>query len=622
MKETRTDSHPQTPRKILRLFLPYKGLLIAALLMTALSSSMNLAMIGMVRPFIDGFVGDAPHSKTLSIIPGFSSQSEQLKETDQPSKDPVHGIDVSRVKNIIFIIMTLFIMFGITSGIGMYLSSLCGQRIVLDLRMKVFSHLQELSLSFFENRQTGGIMSWVTNDINVFRTFSTTLLNGFIDNFVQVFGALAINFALSWKLSLISLFIIPLLGWVINNYGKRMRTSTRRVQDRLSDISSVLHESISAIQVVKAFGTEKYENERFSDQNKKAFKAEMYRAKITAILHPAIQLVVAIGILAILFVGIHEVRVNPKFTFGSLFVFVALLSVVSERGRRLGSTYGSINELYSAGDRLFELLEEKPKLAEIENPIELKNVEGNVTFNNVSFSYDGIDTVLQDINLDVPKGKVVAFVGPSGAGKSSLVKLIPRFYDPTKGSILIDGIDIKNVTFSSLTAQLGIVPQETILFGTSVKENIAYGRLDATETEIIEAAKAANAHEFIEKLPLGYETVVGERGSKLSGGQAQRISIARAILKNPRILILDEATSSLDAQSEELVQQALEKLMQGRTTFIIAHRLTTIHNAHEIVVLKSGRIVQRGTHDELMKEDGLYRNLYKVQVQVDTKEIM
>lgn len=602
MPNTEQNKSTNTPRKILGLFRRYKGLLIAALLLTTISSALQIGIITLVQPFLDDVI---PAIKgAASAMPDISNDSDLA-----PS-------DMSMVRSFIFLLMMLFIIFGITGGTGLYISILFGQKIVFSLREKILNHLQELSLSFFEDRKTGSIMSWITNDINVFRIFSSNQLNSFVNNFVQVIGSLVICFKTSWELALISLFIIPLLALIIQKAGSSMRKATRRVQDKLADISAVLHETVSAIPIIKSFGTEEHEKDKFATENIGTFKAEMKKARISAILQPSIQLSVALGLCAILFYGLNQMA-NGEITMGKLFTFVILLQVMAQRATRLGQTYANLNELFAAGDRLFEFLDIKSEITEIENPVEFKDIKGDVTFKNVNFAYDKKNLVLKNIDLDVPSGKVIALVGPSGAGKSSMAKLLPRFYDPTGGEILIDGTDIKTASIDSLRAQLGIVPQETILFSTTIKENIAYGRLDASTDEIIAAAKAANAHEFIESLPDGYSTIVGERGSKLSGGQAQRVSIARAILKNPRILILDEATSSLDAQSEELVQQALEKLMAGRTTFIIAHRLTTIQNADEIIVLSAGEIAQRGTHDQLLNTDGIYRNLYQMQT-VDT----
>jgi subfamily B ATP-binding cassette protein MsbA len=604
MKKREKDKYAGTPAKIVGLFRSHGALLIIALFLTALSSGMNIGIITMVQPFLD------------DVIPEVGGTVFQSTPVDADVQSVSNGVesstDMPKVKSFIYLLMWMFVVYAVTHGAGLYISILFGQKIVMKLRENIFSHLQELNLGFFEDRQTGSIMSWITNDVNVFRMFSSNQLNSFVTNFVQVVGAFVVCVVTSWKLALISFFIIPVLGFVIQKAGSRMRKATRRVQENLSKISAILQEVVSAIPIVKSFGTEEHEIKRFAVENVDTFHAEMKKAKISAVLQPTIQMVVAIGLFAILLYGLHQMS-RGEITMGKLFTFVILLQVMAQRAQRLGQTYANLNELLAAGDRLFEFLDVKTDIVEIDNPVVLADVKGDVTFQNVSFSYDDSELVLKNIDVDVPAGKVVALVGPSGAGKSSMAKLLPRFYDSTSGEILVDGVDIKTASIKSLRAQLGIVPQETILFSTTIRENIAYGRLDASMEEIINASKAANAHEFITKLPDGYDTLVGERGSKLSGGQAQRVSIARAILKNPRILILDEATSSLDAQSEELVQQALEKLMAGRTTFIIAHRLTTIQNADEIIVLSQGEIAQRGTHEELMSVDGIYRNLYQMQ---------
>ncbi|MFH1515869.1 MAG: ABC transporter ATP-binding protein [bacterium] len=675
MPKTDKNKHANTPQRILQLLRPVRTLLIIALIFTSLSSLFQLSTIKMAQYFIDDVLPviesiqdkstvpaeliehlkknvpaasrmddsyltevvktiqnfEVPEDIKTQLIKDELSQFEELTDRDisaimreisnyESAPSVQNKIDFSLssyfrsidVRSFVFIVMLLFISYGLTHGAGLYLSVLFGQKVVLNLRMQIFDHLQELSMSFYEDRKTGGIMSWVTNDINVFRMFSSNQLNSFVQNLVMVFGALIGLFFISWKLALVSFCIVPVLGVIVHFLGDSMRKTSRRVQDKLSDISAMLQEIVSAIHIVRSFGMESNESGRFRNENIVTYKAEMKKAQVSSILQPAIQIVVAIGIMAILLIGVNQLA-NGILQAGQLIVFIAFLHLVSDKGKRLGQTYANLNELLAAGDRLFEFIDIKSDITEIKNPVELADIKGNVTFKNVDFAYDKENLVLKNLNLDVPPGKVIALVGPSGAGKSSMAKLLPRFYDPTSGEILIDGTDIKTASIDSLRAQLGIVPQETILFSTTIKENIAYGKIDASMDEIINAAKAANAHDFIGKLPDGYNTIVGERGSKLSGGQAQRVSIARAILKNPRILILDEATSSLDAQSEELVQQALEKLMAGRTTFIIAHRLTTIQNADEIIVLSAGEIVQRGTHDQLLNTDGIYRNLYQMQ---------
>jgi subfamily B ATP-binding cassette protein MsbA len=663
---------PDTPRRVLKLCSPLKGLLFSALIFTALSSAIWVINISLMQFFIDDSIPliagrtemvDIPESQIRSIqhstesvielseddirsviltvkqykdredlkiinlrekIPSLTNLSDsQIASVLRAVEDYKNRNLADRITsaigknlsvyNFMYLIMILFIFHGLTRGMGLYLSSKFGQAIVYNLREMIFNHLQELDLAFYEDKKTGGIMSYFTNDINVFRVFAAQLLNSFVENFILVIGALIGLFFISWPLALISFCVVPVLAYIINYAGNAVRKTTRIVQDKLSDISAFLQEVVSATQIIRSFGTESHEIKRFQRENIATYRAEMRKASITAFLQPVIQIVVAVGIFIILVNAINQLSTGELST-GQLIVFVGFLVLISERGKRLGHTYAEINELFSAADRVFEFTDEKVNIVEIENPTVFGDISGDVKFHNVHFSYDGKDKVLRNIDLEVPPGRIVAVVGPSGAGKSSLIKLLPRFYDIQDGEILVDGVNIKNASIKSLRAQMSIVPQQTILFSTSVKENISYGKFDASMDEIIDAAKAANAHDFIEKLPEGYNTIVGERGSKLSGGQAQRIAIARAILKNPRILILDEATSSLDAQSEELVQQALEKLMRGRTTFIIAHRLTTIHNAHEIIVLQNGEIVQRGNHDALMSVDGLYRNLYQVQV--------
>ncbi|MBS6149505.1 MAG: ABC transporter ATP-binding protein, partial [Veillonella sp.] len=370
---------------------------------------------------------------------------------------------------------------------------------------------------------------------------------------------------------------------------------------------------ISAIRVVKSFAREGFEVKRFEVENQNNFNAVIKATKLTSLLSPMVEFSAAIAVAVILWYGGYSV-VTGTITAGSLIAFLIYAINLSNPVKRLSQVYGNIQKALAAADRVFDILDTKADVVEKENAIELPDIKGDVDFNHVSFSYDGEKMALCDFNLSVKAGESVALVGPSGAGKTTLANLLPRFYDVTSGSITIDGTDIKDVTFKSLRNQIGLVPQETVLFNASIKENILYGRLDASDEEIYEAAKAANVLEFVDKMPDGLDTIVGERGSSLSGGQRQRVAIARAILKNPKILILDEATSALDTESEKLVQEALDRLMEGRTAFVIAHRLSTVQNAHQIVVLNQGKLVEKGTHQELLAlENGLYNHLYSVQ---------
>ena len=411
---------------------------------------------------------------------------------------------------------------------------------------------------------------------------------------------------------MVTLVIVPVVLGIINIFGKRLRIAGHDVQGRIADITSLLQETISGARVVRSFAREGYEVQRFERENQRNFRAVMRATKLTSLLSPLVEFSAAIAVTVILWYGGYSV-VTGAITAGSLIAFLIYAINLSNPVKRLSQVYGNIQKAMAAGDRVFAILDTKPEVVEKTNAIVLPEVDGRVRFDHVSFSYDGEKKALDDFSLDVPAGRVVAIVGPSGAGKTTIANLLPRFYDATEGAITVDGIDVRDVTFQSLREQIGVVPQETMLFNATIKDNILYGRLDGTDEEVYAAAKAANALEFIERLPEGMDTLVGERGSSLSGGQRQRIAIARAILKNPKILILDEATSALDTESEKLVQEALERLMQGRTAFVIAHRLSTIKNADQIVVLREGKLVESGTHDELVAAGGLYQHLYSVQ---------
>jgi subfamily B ATP-binding cassette protein MsbA len=411
---------------------------------------------------------------------------------------------------------------------------------------------------------------------------------------------------------LAGLVVIPIVVIVVQTAARRIRKAALAVQGALADVSGELQEGISAIQVVRSFANELFEISKFRKSNVSAYSAEMRRALIEALMVPLLMLAGALGLGILLLYGAWQVSTGIILP-GDLVMIIALLHKTNDEANKLGRTYMAFQDTLAASDRIFSFLHIESSIKDAPDAIELDKCEGRVEFRDVSFRYPTGDEVLHHIDVTADPGSVIAFVGPSGAGKSSLAKLIPRFYDVSDGQVLVDGLDVRRVSIQSLRECLGIVPQETILFHGTVRENIAYGKLDASDEEIEQAALSANAHDFIALLENGYDTVVGERGTRLSGGQRQRISIARAILKDPRILILDEATSNLDTESEKIVQAALERLMQGRTTFVIAHRLTTIRNASEIIVLQGGKIVDRGTHDELMSREGLYRELYEVE---------
>lgn len=493
-----------------------------------------------------------------------------------------------------------------------YLVSFVGQRVVIDIREALFEKFQRMPLAYFDRQQTGAIMSYVTNDVQALQSALVDKLIEFVTESSVLIGSIVLMFYLDWKLTLITLITVPLVGQAMNIFGKKLKQSGTVIQERLADINSLLQESISAVRVVKSFVRERHEIARFHRQNELNFQAEMKNVQLTSLLTPTVEFLAAITVTFILWIGGYEV-VQGDLTAGSLVAFLTYAVNLANPVKRISRIYGTIQRAMAAVDRVFGVLDMEETIHDKEGAAPLPEIEGRVAFEDVSFSYkDGVPA-LSHVTLEASPGQLIAFVGPSGAGKSTIANLIPRFYEVNEGAIRIDGHDVRDVTLDSLREQIGIVPQETMLFSSSVRENIRYGRLDATDAEVEEAARAANAEEFIRQLPDGYETKIGERGLNLSGGQRQRISIARAILKNPRVLILDEATSALDTESEKIVQAALDKLMVGRTSFAIAHRLSTIFNADCIYVINGGRIVERGTHAELLAAGGLYSTLYHIQ---------
>lgn len=509
-------------------------------------------------------------------------------------------------------IVVVFFLRGIFFFGQTYLMSYIGQKVIIDIREAIYRHMQKLSLSYYEKRRTGQLMSYITNDVGAVQGALVDSVIELVTESMTLIGSLAVMFYLHWKLSLLTLITAPLVGQAMNIFGKKLRTSSTLIQERAADITSVLQESISSVRVIKSFAREDYEIERFKKENYNNFRAQMKNSQIMATLTPIIEFVAALGITMIIWYGGREV-INNSLTAGSLIAFLVYAVNLSNPIKRLSRVYGNIQKAMAAAQRVFDVLDTKPEIEDAPDAKVLAQIDGHVAFKHVTFEYKPGEAALKEVDLEVQPGQVVAIVGPSGAGKTTIANLIPRFYDPVAGCITIDGIDIKTITLTSLREQIGIVPQETVLFNGTVYSNILYGRLDATKDEIMAAAKAANAHNFIMEMPNGYDTQIGERGSKLSGGQRQRISIARAILKNPRILILDEATSALDTESEKLVQEAIDKLMVDRTSFVIAHRLSTVQRANVIVVMERGKIAEQGTHEELLALGGLYSKLYRVQ---------
>ena len=490
---------------------------------------------------------------------------------------------------------------------GLFLSEVA-QRVGMLIRASIFSHLQRMPLAFFHSQRTGSLLATLTNDVNRLQNAAMLLRDGVVLP-IQAVIYFVMMLRASLEMAVVTLGTVPIMVGAVQLITRKLRAFSTESQARLADATSILSETLSAPRVVQAFSAENREVERFNQANESAFQAAMRGIRRTSLLTPTVDWIGALAMALILYAGVHF-----QVPLGSFLLFVMMANLLSGSISGFGNVRGQFEELLGAADRIFtQVLDVVPSIRDAEDATPLPALAGRVEFEDVSFGYDAEQLVLESISLTIEPGEVVAFVGPTGAGKSSLADLIPRFNDPTRGRVLVDGVDIKTATIASLRQQIGLVPQDSVLFSGTIKSNIAYGKPEATEDEIVAAACAANAHEFILAQAQGYETLVGERGTTLSGGQKQRLAIARALLTNPHILIFDEATSALDTQTESVVQEALGTWFKGRTTIIIAHRLSTIVNADKIVVLKDGKIAEVGTHTELLASSGLYSLLYNAQ---------
>lgn len=517
--------------------------------------------------------------------------------------------DLGMLYIIIVVILVTFFIRALTTFGHRYLMGYIGQAVIMDIRNALYHHLQRLSIAYYDRRRTGDIMSNLTNDISALQTAIVTDFITLVQESAIFIGSFGSMIYLQWKLTVLCLIIVPLVSWVIKFFGKKLHNSGKDVQETLADVTSMLQETIQGVRIVRSFNRGAYEEKRFQKINKLSFTAAVRAIRQQSQMTPFVEFLAAIAVCTIIWYGGVSV-IDGVMSTGELIAFLIYAINLANPTRRVAESVGNIQKSLAAADRVFSILDEQP---EIQNRKDAKDIEvkaGRVEARHVSFSYEAGNPVLTDLNFVAEPGQTIALVGPSGSGKTTIANLLPRFYDVTGGGIYIDGMDIRESTISSLREHIGLVPQDTLLFNTTIKKNILYGRLDATDKEVWEAVKAANAEKFIRGLPNGIETKVGDRGLVLSGGQRQRIAIARAILKDPAILILDEATSALDTESEKIVQDALEKLMVGRTSFVIAHRLSTVKNADQIFVLNNGHIEESGTHDELMREGGLYYELY------------
>ena len=519
--------------------------------------------------------------------------------------------DIKMLKLIPIVVIIIYLLRGLGMYGQAYLMNYVGESVIRRLRNSLYDHIQDLPISFFHKEKTGTLMSRVTNDVGVIKGMVSTAVTGALKDVFTIVGLTIVIFYRDWKMALFAFIVLPIAFIPVVEFGRRVRKVSTGCQEAIADLSSFLHETFAGNKIVKAFGMEPYEKKRFHEKALNLFKLEMKAVIASSLSSPIMEFLGGLGIAFIIWYGGSKV-ISGVSTPGTFFSFMAAVLMLYDPVKKLSGLNNAIQQGLAASDRVFDIIDRKSEIAEDDNPVKIQSRPHCVTFDNVFFKYDE-EMVLKNINLDVKAGEILALVGMSGGGKTSLVNLIPRFYDVAKGAILVDGVDIRKASISSLRKQIAIVTQEPILFNDTVRNNVAYGNQNASQKEIENAVKAAYAYDFIQSFPDKYDTIIGELGARLSGGEKQRICIARALLKDAPILILDEATSSLDTESEMLVQKALENLMKGRTTFVIAHRLSTIDYAHRIVVIVDGRIVEEGEQEELIARRGEFYKLYQMQ---------
>lgn len=588
---------------------PYKRTLVFAIIAMLVSSFFEVAQLSMMVPLADKVLTNKKIIVPKELPPFLSNIIDSINNSD-----PLKLLYLMSI-----IVVFLFIFKGIFNFLQSYLMSDIGQRVVRDLRSKVYAKLQDLSLDYFIKRRSGELISRITNDVKLIENAASYGLTDMVFQSFQVILFTFLVFYIHWKMALTALVILPLISLPIVFVGKVLKRLSGRSQEKMADINSLLVETISGVRIVKAFCTEKTEVNKFMSHNQAYYKITMKSIKRMLFLAPFTEIIGVFGGIFV-FIWAGKEVIEGRLSFGVFGLFLGALLSMIRPFKKLSQVHSMNQQAIAAANRIYEVFDSKPSVKEAQSPIQLKPVREKIVFEGVDFQYDN-NQVLKDINLEVKAGQIIAIVGPSGTGKSTLVDLIPRFYDPMKGAIRIDGVDIRNVSFKSLRAQIGIVTQETILFNDTVKSNIAYGEQEVNFEKVVEAAKKAGAHDFIMNMPKGYDTFIGDRGYKLSGGERQRLAIARAILRNPPILILDEATSQLDSASERIVQNAINEVISGRTVFIVAHRLSTTRNADKIVVMEKGKIEEVGTHQELLARGGLYKLLYDMQQVLPEEEL-
>ncbi len=596
--------------RFLRYAAPYRARIVFAIACLFLIALLNAVSIGALQPVFDGlFIPDGGSAGISLPAPIKAVLGDRLIRLQRL-------LPAERTDFLVFLGAALFAVF-VAKGALTYLQQVqmryVSEGIQRDIRDELYEHVQTLPLSFFTRRQTGEIMSRFNSDVETLGEASTELFRNALKEPLNILGLIAVLLMIKWQLALLSLVVLPVAIFPIVKFGAKIRRRGTRVQEWRAAVNTILQETISGVRVVKAFGMEEYEKRRYREASGQVFRSFMRIWRVDALTSPVLEILGGIGIIMAFGVGGYLVM-SKSLTPGAFMAFLGALGSLYPPVRRLGQINNNVQRGIAGMTRVFELMDAPPEILERGDAVSLGRMQAGLQFQNVSFGYEADRIVLQGISFTAKLGEIVAIVGSSGAGKTTLVNLIPRFYDPTSGIITLDGMDVRRVTIRSLRDQMGIVTQDTILFDDTVFNNIAYGRREVSAERVAEAARIANAEGFIEALPAGYQTRIGERGVRLSGGEKQRIALARAVLRDPPILILDEATSALDAESERLVQNALDHLMKGRTTFIIAHRLSTIIKADTILVLDEGRLIEQGSHAELIASSGAYCRLYQSQL--------
>lgn len=628
--------------RLLATLRPYFGRLAVALFCMALYAATSGLSLGMISPFMQVLFERGRSGQTVSQVepggssaPGAEALGGGADIAGQALGSTTPHLDVARLlpdawraeadrlllgvpplvalERICVVFLVVFFLKNLADYLQGYLMVSVEQAAIRDLRNRLFRHILDLGLSFFHASKSGALISRVTNDMEYLRASLAAGAGNLVKHTLTLLVSLAWAFWVSWKLALLAMLILPPATITLTIIGRKMRKRSGQAQERMADVTGVLQETISGVRVVKAFGAERHESSRFAAVNQRFYDAFVHLRRVSAAARPMSEYVIVFVAVAMLWLGGREIFVSRSLEPQQFVLFVGALLTTISPIKSLAEVNANVQQGVAAARRVFALMDTPLAIVDAPGARPAARLQHGIRFQDVHFRYDPARSVLSGVTLEIPRGEVVALVGSSGAGKSTAMDLVARFYDPTGGRIEVDGVDLRDLTVHSWRDQLGVVTQETILFHDTVRHNIAYAREDADDEAVEAAARAANAHAFIERLPQGYDTVIGDRGVRLSGGERQRLAIARALLRNPPVLLLDEATSALDTESERLVQAALDRLMQDRTVLVIAHRLSTVQHANRIVVLEKGRIVAIGTHGSLIEQDGLYRRLYNLQ---------